>query len=152
MPITPTLSSQARGEISRGVFANRLAAISPPFSTRAIRSGFCRIVTSAERIAGDDDQIGELALLDRADVMLPAETFGGPAGRRPQCLKRRQPGFDEALDLDSIARMAVPAGIGSGRDLDPGGEGPAQALDMVFLQAGAPVRGHAASGDLRWKS
>ena len=67
----------------------------------------------AERVAGDDDEIGELALFDRADISFEPKALRRPAGRRPQCLQRRQPGFDEALDLHCVARMAVSAGIGS---------------------------------------
>ena len=31
-----------------------------------------------ERVAGDDDEVGELALLDRAELRLLAAAFGGP--------------------------------------------------------------------------
>jgi predicted dithiol-disulfide oxidoreductase (DUF899 family) len=93
----------------------------------------------AERVAGDDEEIGELALFDGADIALHAETLGGPAGRRTQCLQRRQPGFDQALDLHRVLRMTVSAGVGSGGDLDAGGEGPPQALGVMLLQVLCPL-------------
>src|SRR3984893_15926074 len=87
-----------------------------------------------ERVAGDDDQIGELTLFDRADIPFEPKALRRPARRRPQCLKRRQPGFNETLDLHRVARVTVSAGIGSGGDRGAGSEGPPQALGMVLLQ------------------
>ena len=70
--------------------------------------------------------------------MFAAEALGGPSGRRLQGLRRAQPGVDEAFDLQCVPRVTVAAGIGSGGDLDPRGECPAQALDMVLPQMVGP--------------
>ncbi len=71
-----------------------------------------------ERVAVDDDEIGELAGADRAEPVLPAQAFGGPSGRGLQGLHRRHPGFDEAFEFAGIFRVTVAAGIGAGHDPD----------------------------------
>src|SRR5215831_10716254 len=88
----------------------------------------------AERIPGDDDQIGELAFFDRPELLVATETLGGPAGRRLQCLKRGQPGIDEALYLERVPRMAMAAGVRTGGYFYSGRKRPAQAFDVVFPQ------------------
>ena len=71
-----------------------------------------------ERVAVDHHEVGELALLDRAELVLPAQALGGPAGRGLQRLHRRHPGPHEAFEFDGIGRVAVAAGVGAGNDLD----------------------------------
>src|SRR5271163_4486430 len=71
-----------------------------------------------ERIAVDDDEVGELALLDRAKFGFAAAAFGGPCGASLDRLHRRHAGLDEALQLAGIGGMTVTAGIGTGDNLD----------------------------------
>src|SRR5271163_2565068 len=87
-----------------------------------------------ERIAGHHDEVGELSLRNYAEILLPANAFGGPAGSRAQGLERRHPGADKAGDLDRIRWMTMAAGIGPGGDFDPGGERPPQARGMVLFE------------------
>src|SRR5271154_1736059 len=87
-----------------------------------------------ERIAGDHDEVGELSLRNYAEILLPANAFGGPARRRPQGLERRHSGPNEAGDLDRIRWMTMAAGIGPGGDFDPGRERAPQARGMMLFE------------------
>ena len=102
--------------------------------TSAMRFGSRSTRDVGERVAGDDDEVGELARRDRAELGLLAEAFGGPAGRRLQRLHRGHPGLDQAFELAGIGRVAVPAGIGAGHHLDPDRQRPLDALDVVLDQ------------------
>jgi hypothetical protein len=91
-----------------------------------------------ERIAGDHDDVGELAFFNRAEVCFAADAFGGPAGRRAQRLQRRHPGPNQAGDFDRVVRMPVTAGVSARGDLDPGSERLAEARDVMFFQLLGP--------------
>src|SRR5439155_20257050 len=55
-----------------------------------------------ERIAVDDDQIGALALHERAELLLDAEALRRQAGRGLQRLHRRETRLDETPQLTGI--------------------------------------------------
>src|SRR5437867_11190065 len=69
-------------------------------------------VDVVERVAVHDDEVGEPALLDRADLALECQAPGGPLGARAQGLHGREPGGGQAAELGRVLRVAVAAGVG----------------------------------------
>src|ERR1700737_5492529 len=68
-----------------------------------------------QRIARDQHQIGEAALLDGTDLALEPETGGGPLGGRAQRLPRAEPGLARVLKLERVLRVPGPAPAGAPR-------------------------------------
>ena len=84
----------------------------PPFITNFTRS---ISVTSAERIAADGDDVGELAFLEAADAIRPAvvEDAGRGQKRRLQRLRRRHAPFHEVRELIGLLAVRIPLGDGA---------------------------------------
>src|SRR2546425_2190437 len=95
-----------------------------------------------ERVAVHDDQVGEPALLERADLTLERDALRGPLGARAQRLHGREPGVDQTPELARVLRVTMAAGVGAGRDCHAELERPLDAGEVVLLQlvrAGAHV-------------
>src|SRR4029453_3399672 len=60
-----------------------------------------------ERVAVDEDEVGLLALLDRANLPREPQGLGGLARHRLQRLHGRQHGGDQQSELGGVVRMAV---------------------------------------------
>ena len=71
-----------------------------------------------QRIAGDRDDVGALARLDRPDFARQAEEVGGVDRRRLQRLDRRHAKFDHQLEFVGVAAVLGDARVGAEGDLD----------------------------------
>ena len=93
-------------------------------------------------IAADDDEIGVLPLLDRAELRLAAHGARGDGGRRDDHLHRRHAGglhrFHLGVDGRAVQRQRI-AGVGAGGDRDAGVDERLQILRGDLLQFRRPL-------------
>ena len=85
---------------------------SPPFITNPT---FSSTLDVGERVARDGDQVGELAGLDRADPVLPAEQLGGVGGRGLDRLHRRHALLHHVGELLRVVAVREDAAVGAER-------------------------------------
>src|SRR5688572_23459890 len=70
------------------------------------------------RVARDDDQVGDLALLDGAESVVDAEELGRASGRRLERRSRRHPARDHQLELAEVATVGRDPRVSAHRDAD----------------------------------
>ena len=92
------------------------------------RVALAQQLRAGERIAVDDDEVGEAARLDRAHGVVEAEREGGARGRGDERLVRGQPLLDHAQQLDAEVLDRGP--------VVPRGDPDARGLGRAQRQAG----------------